>query len=255
MMKQIMKSKMPDTQITTPKGEPIDGKKITKDEVLTLLRRQILTMELKPGDALDETSLAQRYGLSRTPMREVLRQLSGEGYTQIREHKGAIVSPMDHQSMRQFFLSAPMIYAAVSRLAAQSATSPQIKVLADLQNQFKDAVQHQSVEGMVYYNDRFHHQIGVMADNPYLMPSLQRLLIDHARIGQTFWVKKDAPQQDDQPLDKITRASQHHDAFIEAFDAGDEDEAVRLTLEHWTLSSHYMHLYIHPTPLEFDIKP
>jgi DNA-binding GntR family transcriptional regulator len=247
---------MPDTQINTPIG----GKKITKDDVLTLLRRQILTMELKPGEALDETSLAQRYGLSRTPMREVLRQLSGEGYTQIREHRGAIVSPMDYQSMRQFFLSAPMIYAAVSRLAAQSATPTQIQTLAGVQDQFKDAVKRQNVEGMVYYNDRFHHQIGVMADNPYLMPSLQRLLIDHARIGQTFWVEKgdapqNAPKKNDEPIDKITTASQHHDAFIEAFDAGDEDEAVRLTLEHWSLSSHFMHLYIHPTPLEFDIQP
>ncbi len=62
-------------------------------------------------------------------------------------------------------------------------------------------------------------------------------------------------QKNDEPIDKITTASQHHDAFIEAFDAGDEDEAVRLTLEHWSLSSHYMHLYIHPTPLEFDIQP
>ena len=153
-----------------------------------------------------------------------------------------------------------MIYAAVSRLAAQSATPTQIQTLAGVQDQFKDAVKRQNVEGMVYYNDRFHHQIGVMADNPYLMPSLQRLLIDHARIGQTFWVEKgDAPQKalqkNDEPIDKITTASQHHDAFIEAFDAGDEDEAVRLTLEHWSLSSHYMHLYIHPTPLEFDIQP
>lgn len=226
-----------------------EDKKFSKDDVLTLLRRQILTMELAPGEPLDENGLSQIYGLSRTPMREVLRQLSGEGYTQIRENKGAIVSPMDHKSMRNFFLTAPMIYAAISRLAAQCATAQQIEALADIQKKFKDHVVAQSVDGMVYYNDRFHHQIGLMSDNPYLMPSLQRLLIDHARIGQTFWTQKS-----DSEVNKIDDASTHHDAFIEAFTNRDEEEAVRLTLEHWELSRHYMELFIRPTPLDFGLE-
>ena len=231
-------------------ANPSSGvKKTTKDDVLTDLRRQILTMELSPSHPLDEASLCESFGLSRTPMREVLRQLSGEGYTQIRENKGAIVSPMDHKSMRNFFLSAPMIYAAISRLAAQSATAKQVDALADIQAKFKEEVARRSVDGMVYYNDRFHHQIGLMSDNPYLMPSLQRLLIDHARIGQTFWTRKSH-----ETAEKISTASEHHDAFVEVFAAGDEEEAVRLTLEHWELSHKYMDLFIHPQPLEFGIE-
>ena len=88
--------------------------KYSKDDVLSTLRRQILTMELEPGQPLDEAWLTRIFGLSRTPLREVLRQLSGEGYTQIHENRGAFVSPMDHKSMRNFFLTAPMIYAAIS---------------------------------------------------------------------------------------------------------------------------------------------
>ncbi|MCE2517142.1 MAG: GntR family transcriptional regulator [Alphaproteobacteria bacterium] len=237
---------MAKTQNGSPDG--LAEKKFSKDDVLTELRRQILTMELAPGEPLDETGLGQVFGLSRTPMREVLRQLSGEGYTLIRVNKGGIVSPMDPIAMRNFFLSAPMIYSAISRLAAQCATRPQIDELADIQIKFKAEVAAQSVDGMVYYNDRFHHQIGVMSGNPYLMPSLQRLLIDHARIGQTFW----KPTSDDR-ASNVPTASQHHDEFIEVFAAGDEDAAVRLTLEHWELSRHYMDLFIHPVPLDFSI--
>ena len=229
--------------------------KYSKDDVIRILRRQIITMELAPGEPLDEVSLGQTYGLSRTPLREVLRHLSGEGYTQIRENKGAIVSPMDHKSMHHFFLAAPMIYSAISRLAAQSATAQQVNILADIQHKFKDATHEKRVDEMVFYNDRFHHQIGEMADSPYLMPSLQRLLIDHARIGQTFWADDSSKVHRDQHQDasNIDVASRHHDQFIEFFAARDEEAAVALTLEHWALSRHYMELYIRPAALDFDL--
>jgi len=224
--------------------------KYTKENVLAQLRRQILTMELEPGQPLDEAWLTRLFGLSRTPMREVLRQLSGEGYTQILENRGAFVSPMDHKSMRNFFLTAPMIYAVTARLAAQSSTPAHIDALARIQADFKDAVRRHDVDGMVYFNDRFHYQTGVIAGNPYIMPSLQRLLIDHARIGQIFWQEKgDAGDK------RIEAASRHHDRFIEIFAAGDEEEAVRLTLEHWELSRQYMDEYIYPRPLDYDITP
>ncbi len=225
--------------------------KYTKDEVLQRLRRKIITMELSPGTPLDEASLGQAYGLSRTPLREVLRQLSGEGYTQIRENKGAVVSPMDHKSMHHFFLAAPMIYSAISRLAAQSSTVAQIDVLASIQRNFKNATEERQVDNMVYYNDRFHYQIGEMADSPYLMPSLQRLLIDHARIGQTFWAE-DTTQVDNNSS-QIERASLHHDQFIEILAAHDQEAAVSLTLEHWALSRQYIDRYIRPTPLDYGL--
>ena len=230
--------------------------KYTKDDVLQILRRRIITMELAPGEPLDEASLGQTYGLSRTPLREVLRQLSGEGYTLIRENKGAIVSPMDHKSMHHFFLAAPMIYSAISRLAAQSATTGQIDDLAQFQRHFTEATSERRVDEMVYYNDRFHHQIGEMADSPYLMPSLQRLLIDHARIGQTFWSDTTPHDQasPDEDRSKIDVARDHHDQFIEIFAARDEEAAVALTLEHWALSRHYIELYIRPAPLDFDLN-
>jgi DNA-binding GntR family transcriptional regulator len=83
------------------------------------LKRQILTMELDPDEALGEVVISERYGLSRTPVREVFRRLAGEGYIDIRENRGARVIPMNYATLRNFFLVAPMIYAAIGRLAVQ----------------------------------------------------------------------------------------------------------------------------------------
>ena len=221
---------------------------ISKDDILQQLQRRILTMELEPSQPLDEVRLSEEFNVSRTPMRDILRRLAGEGYVQIRDQRGTVVAPMDPKSMRNFFLTAPMIYAATSRLAAQLATAAQIDDLAAIQKRFKEAVEDEAVDALVYFNDRFHFTIGEMADNPFLAPSLQRLLIDHARIGQTFWnVGSDGPSG------AVREASRHHDRFLEIFAANDEEAAVALTLEHWELSRTNIESYIRPTPLSVDI--
>ncbi len=219
----------------------------SKEQLYRDLQRRILTLDLAPGAHLDETRLSAEYGISRTPLREVFRQLAGEGYIEIRDNRGTLVAPMSHRTMRDFFLTAPMIYAAVARLAAQNARPAQLEALRDTQQRFRAAVGADDVGGMVYWNDRFHFQIGEIADNPYLMPSLQRLLIDHARIGQTFW-RAPAPEQ----RGRIDTAADHHDRFIEAIAAGDAEAAVALTREHWALSRDHIEMYVRPDPLPED---
>ncbi|MEM7042060.1 MAG: GntR family transcriptional regulator [Pseudomonadota bacterium] len=224
--------------------------KESKERLYADLKRRILTLALDPGAPLDETTLSADYGISRTPLREVFRRLAGEGYIQIRDNRGTIVSPMSHKSLRDFFQTAPMIYASVAKLAAQNATPDQIETLKKSQANFRKAVERDAAEDMVFWNDRFHHEMGVMADNQYLMPSLQRLLIDHARIGQTFWRARG-----DEMRRRIDKAADHHDRFIGVIEAGDEEEAVALTLEHWALSRDHMEMFIRPEPLPFETMP
>lgn len=219
-----------------------------KERLYADLKRKILTLEFEPGANLDETSLSLEYGISRTPLRDVFRQLAGQGYIQIRDNRGTIVSPMSHKSMRDFFMTAPLIYASIARLAAQNARPAQIAELKEAQRQFRKAVDSNSAEEMVFWNDRFHFVMGRMADNQYLMPSLQRLLIDHARIGQTFW-RAHNPQM----KGRITAAAGHHDRFIELIEAGDEEGAVALTLDHWALSRDDLEMFVRPDPLPINV--
>lgn len=227
----------------------------SKEQLYHDLQRRILTLELAPGIHLDETRISADYGISRTPLRDVFRQLHGEGYIEIRENRGTIVSPMGHQTMRDFFLAAPLIYSAVARLAARNARPADIRALRKLQTEFREAVDADDVDGMIYWNDRFHLAIGEIAANPYLMPSLRRLLIDHARIGRTFWRLGPGGHAAGQTSDdaaRIATAADHHDAFIAAFERQDEAEAVALTRAHWELSRDHLERYAHPDPLPED---
>ena len=84
-----------------------DEGKSPKEALAEHLKMSVLTLRLRPGEDLDEAQLSQAFGLSRTPLREVFRQLAGEGYLDLRTHRGARVSEMSHTTLRDFFLVAP----------------------------------------------------------------------------------------------------------------------------------------------------
>ena len=211
------------------------------------LKRQILTMERDPDELLDEASLTAQYGLSRTPVREIFQRLAGEGYLEIVEKRGVRVSPMSHATLRNFFLVAPMIYAATGRLAVQNSKPAQLKALKETQKRFRKAVHSHDAEALALENNRFHEIMGEMAANPYLQPSLGRLLIDHCRIGHTFFRPRD------EEMDRrLQRAADHHDAFIAALESRDEQAVVDLVFEHWELSRENMEMFIAPQGLRAD---
>jgi DNA-binding GntR family transcriptional regulator len=218
-----------------------------KDGLYEDLKRQILTMELDPDQDLDEASVAEGYGFSRTPVREILRRLEGEGYIEIRANRGARVIPMNQQTLRNFFLVAPMIYAAIGRLAVQNFKPKQLVDLKETQERFRKASLSHDRLGMVLDNNRFHEIMGEMSNNPYLQRSLGRLLIDHARIGHTFFDVRGAEMER-----RLQLAVDHHNGFIAAIEKRDEDTVVDLVLEHLELSRHNMELFIAPEGMKAD---
>lgn len=223
--------------------------KSAKNKLYDDLKRQILTMELEPDEDLDEGSLSERYGVSRTPVRETFRRLAGEGYVDIRENRGARVVPMDYSTLRNFFLVAPMIYAAIGRLAVRNFKPKQLSALKDTQERFRAASKVRDAQSLVIENNRFHGIMGEMSGNVYLQPSLNRLLIDHARIGHTFY----RPHSEDMEK-RFQCAIEHHDSFIRAIAARDEDAVVNLVFDHWELTRDNMEMFIAPDHLKADVR-
>ncbi len=215
--------------------------KRNKSNCLEDLRRRILTEDLEPGCYLDETEIAEEYGLSRPPVRELLRQLAGDGYLVLHENRGAQVAPMTHKTLRNFFIAAPMTYAAIGRLAADNATKPQIMRLKDTQLLFRAAMRDGDAAQRALTNERFHSIMGEMADNEYLLPSLKRLLIDHTRIGMTFYSPKNANL-----ADQRAAAVEQHDQFISLIEAGDADGCSELAIAHWELSRAQIESFVTP---------
>ncbi|MEM7718546.1 MAG: GntR family transcriptional regulator [Pseudomonadota bacterium] len=220
-----------------------------KETAYSDLIRRILTLVLEPGSDLDEVTLSAEYGVSRTPLREVLQRLAGEGYVQLTSHRGAKVASMDVPALRTFFQTAPMIYAAIARLAAENRTSHELVNLKAVQDTFRKAIRDANATEAALANHAFHAGIGAMANNPYLSACLDRLLIDHTRLGRTFYQPR-APQ--DQGL--IDQALAQHEEMISAFEAHNAERAVALTLEHWDLSRDRIERFVRPDPLPLDTK-
>ena len=212
------------------------------------MRRRILTLDLQPGAMLDEVMLANEYGISRTPMREIIQRLNGEGYLVIEQNRGAKVAPMDFATMRQFFQAAPMIYAAISRLAAERCEAKDAIRLKDIQLAYRESLVNNLPAETSMRNHEFHEVIGEIAGSPYLIPSLQRLLVDHTRIAQTFY-----QSANDDDAARIGKAADQHDAMIEAMANHDPEHAVELTLDHWALSRDNIERFVSPDPLEFEL--
>jgi DNA-binding GntR family transcriptional regulator len=141
-----------------------------------------------------------------------------------------------------------MIYAAVSRLAAENAKPGQIMQLKDTQLLFRAAIRNGDTTGRALMNERFHAIIGDMADNNYLTPSLRRLLIDHTRIGMTFYNPRNSAL-----AQQRAAAADQHDQFIALIEAGDADAAAALAVAHWELSRAAIETFVTPAGMQIPL--
>ncbi|MEM9221193.1 MAG: GntR family transcriptional regulator [Pseudomonadota bacterium] len=214
------------------------------------LRRRILTQDLEAGSYLDEVVVANAYEISRPPLREILNQLAGEGYVVLHKNRGAQIAPMTHKTLRNFFIAAPMIYAATTRLAAEQATPAQIMRLKDTQVLFRKAIRDAAIAECALMNQRFHAIIGEIADNEFLMPSLRRLLIDHTRIGMSFYNPRNMLMEHER-----SEAADQHDQFIELIQLGDADAAGELAIAHWELSRAEIESFVAPRGIDYPLGP
>lgn len=221
-----------------------------KTACLEDLRMRILSQGILPGSDLDEASLCEQYGLSRTPLREIFQRLSGEGYLVLAQNRGAKVASMDLVTMRMFFQTAPMIYANIARLAAENRRGDELPLLKGVQAQFRRATEAGDAGQAALLNHRFHELIGEMSHNPYLLTSLNRMLIDHTRLSQTFY----RPVSEDE-AERVAMAVRQHDAMIEAIEMQDPARAVELTIDHWKLSRDRLEQFVQPDPLPVDVIP
>lgn len=222
--------------------------KLKKTKCAADLRARILRQELAPGCDLDEVSLAAEYGISRTPLREVFHRLAAEGYIRIEENRGGKVASMDLPVLRVFFQTAPLVYSSIARQAAENRTSVQVAQLKDTQLAFAKAARAGDAAQSGLLNHAFHEQIGEMAQNPYLFAALMRMLIDHTRLGQTFF----APQSSEDQA-RVKKAIEQHDAMISAIEAQEPSLAIDLTLQHWELSRDQLEKFVRPDPLPIDV--
>ena len=128
----------------------------------------ILAGELLPGARLDEQSLAERFGVSRTPVREALRQLGTGGLIDVRPRRGATVSSVTPELLEELFVAMGEIEATCARLSALSMTPIERRRLADLHGRMGEDAQAGRAEAYAASNVRFHGAVYAGAHNATL---------------------------------------------------------------------------------------
>jgi DNA-binding GntR family transcriptional regulator len=188
--------------------------------VYDLLRDEILDLKLVPGSPVDEVQLAARFGMSRTPIREALVRLAGEGLIETLPNRSTLVSNIDFLNMHAYFDALVLMYRVTTRLAARHHRREDLDLIRGLQDEFAAAVRAQDALGMIATNAAFHSAIAVAGRNHYYANFFERLLVDGRRILRLYYQS----YQDRLPV----RFVEEHEEIIAAIEARDVDAADRL---------------------------
>ena len=128
----------------------------------------IIDGSLEPGTRLDEHMLAARYGTSRTPVREALRQLATTGLIDLRPRRGAIVAEITSEQLETLFVAMGELEATCARLSALSMTPIERRRLGALYDTMADMVARDDVEAYAAANTGFHTLFYAGSHNPVL---------------------------------------------------------------------------------------
>ena len=146
-----------------------------RDVVFNTLRQAILKGELAPGERLMEIQLAEKLGVSRTPIREAIRKLELEGLVLMIPRKGAEVAKISEKSLRDVLEVRRSLEELAIELACQRMTDEEIEQLGERQNDFKNAINKGNAMNIAETDEAFHDVIYLGTGNDKLVQILNNL--------------------------------------------------------------------------------
>jgi DNA-binding GntR family transcriptional regulator len=158
------------------------------DAVYDALKASIVDGELAPGVRLREEEIAERLGVSRTPVREALGRLEVEGLLEAGPNRGLAVARLDQQQIAELHAVREVLDGTAARLAAQHASEGDLRLLADLLERFRAEVESGvDPRALRRLNAQFHRTIHRAARNRYLLGALGSLNDTLALAGATLY--------------------------------------------------------------------
>lgn len=166
-----------------------------------------------PGSRLVETELAERFGVSRTPIREALGRLETQGVVAHDGRRGLVVASLDHNQLGELYEVRMVVEGLAARLAARHAAREEQSILRGLVEDSRSLIQNG--EGLRENNRRFHRQIHLASHNRFLNNMLEG-------IRRTMALLTGVSLSD--PI-RGAETVEEHDAIVRAIEARDEDAA------------------------------
>lgn len=204
--------------------------------VYSTLRQDILSMARAPGSPLDEVTLAEHFGMSRTPVREALLRLASEGLVTTLPNRSTIVAVIDFSTLPTYFEALTLMYRVTTRGAAKRSGNSGMQMILQRQREFTAAVAAQDAFAMIEANREFHVAIAERAGNPYYANFFARLLDEGRRILRLYYSTFD---------DRLPRQYvDEHEDMIRAIVDGDVERADGLASAHAAQIVHQIQEYV-----------
>jgi DNA-binding GntR family transcriptional regulator len=181
------------------------------------LRGEILSLRLQPGTLLDETELASRFNVSRSPVREALIRLAGEGLVQTLRNRSSIVTPFDVTTIHSHLNAMHLMYCVTARLAAINRTSAQVERLRAMLEAHRAAMVRDDSATVIANNRDFHVAIAEAGGNS-LFSAWTSSVLDQGQRLMGLYLRDAEDRRSDALLDG-------HAAMVEAIAAGNPDAA------------------------------
>jgi DNA-binding GntR family transcriptional regulator len=189
-------------------------------DAYTLILEAIDAGFFKPGDRLLESELADRFGVSRTPVREALQRLETQGMLS-RDGRSLIVASLDHNQLAELYAVRTELEGLAARLAARAATDEEVRVLRGMVDEDRKLIGGDPKD-LSRANKRFHKQIHLASHNRFLVQQLDLVHRSMALMATTSFAAEGR--------DEVGLAE--HDRIIAAIEARDPEAAYQALRTH-----------------------
>jgi DNA-binding GntR family transcriptional regulator len=186
------------------------------------LKRAIVTAAIPPATPLAESALMARFGVGRTPMREALHRLAGDGLVVIFPRRGMLVGKLGLLEVQQLFEARIAIEGETSRLAAQRSGAGDRQGLAALNAEIHATEVSNSFGDFLDVDQRFHREIARLAHNTFLGAAADRILTLNEWLWHVHMTRHGVVASD--------YAS--HDAIVAAVATGESERARQAMIDH-----------------------
>jgi DNA-binding GntR family transcriptional regulator len=209
------------------------SRKTRAEELRLQLADEIVRGVLKPGIPLDETELARRFGVSRTPVREAIRQLAASGLVEARPHHAAAVAHPNAERLIGMFEAMAELEALCAGFAAERMTAVERRALEHVHEKLRVLIQSGDPQRYHEVNEAFHTSIYAGAHNSYLA---ELTLSTRTRV-QPF------RRAQFRNLGRLAKSHVEHDRVVDAILRGERANAASAMRAHIITVGHEYEVY------------
>ena len=160
----------------------IERHQTLREKILETIRDAILKGSLKPGERVSEPELAERFGISRTPIREAFRQLESEGYLKVIPRKGAVVASLSERDIEEFYAIKIILEGFAAKMAAEKLSMKDIEKLESINQRLAQIAKDGDVKNFFRVHNEFHEVFIKAAGNERLYEMINQLVMKFKRL-------------------------------------------------------------------------